>query len=117
MSGLAYPDSATQDSFASTVLSTDVQKITKLDPQNCLGGLFQCGTPLPVGAAEDAVLSWLMTLPDAMDPARAAAVLGQMPLFAQADQGETGRLATLLREIAQYPAEKLASGRRRRPRN
>ncbi|WP_420724500.1 hypothetical protein [Hwanghaeella sp. LZ110] len=117
MSGLAYPDYAALEHFTSTVQSTDFQKITKLDPQNCLSGLFQCGTPLPVGAAEDAVLSWLITLPDAMDPARAAAILGRMPLFAQADQGETGRLATLLREIAQYPAERLASGRRRRPRN
>ncbi|MDF1747808.1 MAG: hypothetical protein P1V34_02930 [Alphaproteobacteria bacterium] len=114
MRGLACPEFGLAETPSSTVSS--LENISKLDPQNCLGGLFVCGTPLSPGAAEDAILSWLITLPDAMDPARAAAVLGRMPPFAQADHGETGRLATLLREIAQYPAEKLSAGRRRRTR-
>ena len=111
MSGLSYPDSG-----AFPTADSDAFLISRIDPQACLRGLFQSPHPLPRGAAEDAVLSWLITLPQGIDPARAAAKLGTLPPFAGVDPGtgEAGRLTALLREIARYPAEKLAASGRRR---
>ncbi len=111
MSGLSYPSAST---FPNT--DSDASRIARMDPQACLRGLFQSPHPLPRGAAENAVLSWLIALPQEIDPARAAAMLGTLPPFAEADpqSGETGRLTALLREIACYPAERLGASRRRR---
>ena len=83
------------------------------DPQQCLTALFEMETTLPDGFAETAILSWLISLPSETDPARAAATLGSLPRIAGARGGETGRISELLKEIARYPAEKLAATRRR----
>ena len=83
------------------------------DPQQCLTALFEMDTTLPDGFAETAILSWLISLPSDTDPARAAAALGTLPRIAEAQGGETGRISELLKEIARYPAEKLAATRRR----
>ncbi|NMM44460.1 hypothetical protein HH303_08210 [Rhodospirillaceae bacterium KN72] len=83
------------------------------DPQQCLTALFEMDTTLPDGFAETAILSWLISLPSEIDPARAAATLGSLPRIAGAQGGETGRISQLLREIARYPAEKLAATGRR----
>jgi hypothetical protein len=96
------------------------QTLLRNDPRNCLGSLFEAPIQLPRGTAEDALLAWLVTLPDGVDPARAASELGTVAPFATPDEaegGETGRLRALLAEIARHPAGRLppATRRRRQP--
>lgn len=91
--------------------------IAAFDPGQSLSALFLAEEPLPRGAAEGAILSWLLALPDGTDPARAAQVLGENAPFSNADAGEAGKASQLLKQIAQFPAEKLSRPRRRRIRN
>ncbi|MEC9265946.1 MAG: hypothetical protein VX464_07805 [Pseudomonadota bacterium] len=91
--------------------------ITAFDPGQSLSALYMAEEPLPRGAAEGAILSWLLALPDGTDPARAAQILREMSPFSDASGGEAGKASELLRQIAQFPAERLARPRRRRVRN
>lgn len=88
--------------------------LSLVDPHHLIRSLFQTERPLPKGTAENAVLSWLIALPSGVDPAKAAAVLEELPGIANAATGETGKLRGLLREIARYPADRLSKARRRR---
>jgi hypothetical protein len=67
---------------------------------------------------EDALIAWLLGLPDGVDPARAAAVaLGAAPGREREWETPAGsRLRALLQEIAETPAGALStpSGRRGR---
>lgn len=89
-------------------------RLSDVDPQHCLAAVYAADAPLPRGTAEDAVLSWLITLPDGIDPAHAAAAIGRLPDVPNAIDGEAARLTALLKQIAAYPATRLPPSRRRR---
>lgn len=104
-------------SGTTSVFQAAEREIAAFDPGQSLSALFLAEEPLPRGAAEGAILSWLLSLPDGTDPAWAAKVLGQTSPFADASAGEAGKASELLRQIAQFPADKLSRPRRRRIRN
>lgn len=74
---------------------------------------MQTAGPLPRGTAEDAILSWLLSVPDQIDPAEAAGTMLELSIFDPNKDGEAGRMARLLRQVAEYPAGRLAPARRR----
>lgn len=97
------------------------RQLAAFDPRSQLRAFIQ--SPRESGAtAEEALLSWLVSLPSDVDPARAAKCLGELPPFvAQGDGGggahgdgedEAARLTSLLREVAAWPKDRLPTGRR-----
>jgi hypothetical protein len=87
------------------------RRLADFDPRGQLRAFVTAG-PASGATAEEAVLSWLISLPDGVDPARAAAGLGELPHFTAGAEGEADRLTRLLREIAAWPAERLPTARR-----
>lgn len=93
------------------------ETLIRNDPKNCLAALFEAPVPLPRGTAEEALLAWLVTLPEGIDPAHAASELGTVAPFVGKERRmgcEAERLCALLEEIALYPSDRLAPPTRRR---
>lgn len=94
-----------------TQIPSAARQLAAFDPRNQLRAFVQA--PCDSGAtAEEALLSWLVSLPTGVDPARAAKCLGELPPFADQDAGEPARLTSLLREVATWPANRLPTARR-----
>ena len=92
----------------------------RLDPTAALRTLLARERP-PRGLAEDALLGWLIALPDAVDPAEAARELTALPALEAARRGgrhgtapaEAGRLVELLAQVAASPSAALSRRRGR----
>jgi len=87
--------------------------LAMVDPRHILSALAQSEVALPRGTAEDALLSWLLSVPEQIDPAEAAGTMLELSIFEPDWDGEAGRMALLLRQVAEFPAHKLPPARRR----
>jgi hypothetical protein len=86
--------------------------LRRLDPSASLRALFALDDP-PEGLAEEALIGWLIALPDGVDPADAARALFHLPAD-RCHSAEAERLSGLLEQVARFPAASLSRRRRRR---
>lgn len=84
------------------------------DPHQILTPFLLGERLLQARQAEEAVLSWLVLLGDDVDPALAAARMGDLP--DPVENEGAARLRVLLKQISEYSAAKRPQARRRRAR-
>lgn len=108
---MSWFNAPVQDRRSAVPRHTGGDALHRLDPRACLQAL--CAHPdAPRGVAEDALLGWLIALPDGVDPADAARELSDHRMF-RGTGPEGGRLRALLREVAAHPAHSLSRRRGR----